>query len=230
MHGLNVDIANIDMVSNRILEEEDETTMTGSMCTGLGVQEWSYEELGVATRCLFGCEVNPKAAAVCQATHDMDKFYVDCTSEEFLNDAPAVDILTAGFPCQSFSSDGARLGFQDLRGQVVYSIVEYMRRNLPKAVILENVPGILGPEFRPMLDRVIQEISTILDEDGKVIYVARHQVLNCKAFGIPQNRPRVYFVILMVRKVKTCIRMIHIYIYIYIYISIHSWPYVQRLI
>src|SRR5690554_1084719 len=58
-------------------------------------------------------------------------------------DLEPVDILHAGFPCQSFSQAGARLGFEDERGRLFFDlmrIVEEFKDQKPKVLVLENSP------------------------------------------------------------------------------------------
>lgn len=54
-----------------------------------------------------------------------------------------VDLLAAGFPCQSFSQAGDRRGFEDRRGEVFFEIPrllgEWAPHERPKLVVLENV-------------------------------------------------------------------------------------------
>lgn len=58
-----------------------------------------------------------------------------------------VDVLTAGFPCQSFSQAGDRRGFDDHRGEVFFEIPRLLKEwpppQRPKMIILENVDHIL---------------------------------------------------------------------------------------
>lgn len=57
----------------------------------------------------------------------------------------AVDILHAGFPCQSFSIAGDRKGFEDPRGQLFYEIIRILKEfgdNRPSVLLLENAPNI----------------------------------------------------------------------------------------
>jgi DNA (cytosine-5)-methyltransferase 1 len=54
-----------------------------------------------------------------------------------------VDILHAGFPCQSFSQAGERRGFDDPRGRLFFEVVrilEEFKDKKPKIVVLENSP------------------------------------------------------------------------------------------
>ncbi len=56
-----------------------------------------------------------------------------------------VDILHAGFPCQSFSQAGERRGFDDPRGQLFFDIIRIIKEfkdRKPKVLVLENSPHI----------------------------------------------------------------------------------------
>jgi len=100
---------------------------------------------------------------------------------------PDFDLLTAGFPCQSFSLAGKRKGFGDTRGTLFFEICRIAKAKKPCLLLLENVQGLLshdrGDTFRIILDS--------LSELG---YDCEWEVLNSKDFGVPQNRPRVFIV------------------------------------
>ena len=99
------------------------------------------------------------------------------------------DILCAGFPCQSFSLAGKRLGFEETRGTLFFDVAEIIRRKRPKAFFLENVKGLLIHDK----GKTIQAILNILrNELG--YFVPEPQIVNAMDFGVPQHRERVYIV------------------------------------
>ena len=100
---------------------------------------------------------------------------------------PDFDVLTAGFPCQSFSVAGKRRGFKDTRGTLFFEIAKIARVKRPTYLVLENVQGLLSNDK----GRTFEIILQTLDELG---YDAEWQVLNSKNFGVPQNRKRVFIV------------------------------------
>lgn len=102
---------------------------------------------------------------------------------------PKHDILCAGFPCQSFSISGKRLGISDNNGRLFYEIIRIAQYHQPHILLLENVKNILNISN----GEVIKTIDQKLDEIGYKVY---RDILNASFFGIPQARERVYFVCL----------------------------------
>lgn len=109
------------------------------------------------------------------------------------------DVLMAGFPCQTFSAVGQREGFKDsTRGTIFFHIAEIIQNTRPRAFLLENVEGLLthnrGNTFKTILKTLINELGySIIGVDSETLIFNRDNILlNTKAFGLPQNRPRVY--------------------------------------
>lgn len=106
----------------------------------------------------------------------------------------AVDILTAGFPCQPFSIAGQRKGFEDNRGNVFFEIVrlikEFPRADRPKILLLENVKNFKRDEY---IDPVIKS----LNKAGYWFDRRFMKVLNTYDYtNIPQNRERLFMIAL----------------------------------
>ena len=100
---------------------------------------------------------------------------------------PNHDLLTAGFPCQSFSNAGKRKGFKENRGTLFFEIARIASVKRPALLLLENVKGLLNHDK----GRTFAKILQTLDELG---YDVEWQMLNSKHFGVPQNRERVFIV------------------------------------
>jgi len=101
---------------------------------------------------------------------------------------PQFDILLAGFPCQSFSVAGKRLGFKDKRGNIFFTLIDIIRVKKPRCVFLENVKNLerhdSGKTFKIMKE-------TLIDQG----YHIKHKVLNTKDYTkIPHNRERIFIV------------------------------------
>lgn len=100
---------------------------------------------------------------------------------------PDFDLLTGGFPCQSFSVAGKGLGELDTRGTLFNEIVRVAEVKKPKYMLLENVKGLTNKNHKTTFDKILSE----LDRIGYRVY---WNILNSKDYGVPQNRERVFFI------------------------------------
>lgn len=92
-----------------------------------------------------------------------------------------VDVLTAGFPCQPFSTAGRRLGESDARNMWPET-AECIRIIQPRFCLLENVPGLLSSGY----------FGTVLGDLATCGYDALWCVLSASAFGAPHKRSRLF--------------------------------------
>ena len=103
---------------------------------------------------------------------------------------PEFDILTGGFPCQSFSivaQNPPRLGIKDERGMLFFEMCRILRERQPKCFIAENVKGILTANKKAAFSLILQEFES----SG---YDVKYKVLNAAEYGVPQKRERVIIV------------------------------------
>lgn len=103
---------------------------------------------------------------------------------------PEFDVLTGGFPCQSFSiiaQNPIRLGIKDERGMLFFEMCRILREKKPKCFIAENVKGILTANKRSAFPLIIKEF----EDSG---YDVTYAVLNSANYGVPQKRERVIIV------------------------------------
>ena len=103
---------------------------------------------------------------------------------------PEFDILTGGFPCQSFSiiaQNPKRLGVKDERGKLFFEMCRILRERQPKCFIAENVKGILTANKKSAFPLIVKEF----EESG---YDVQYRILNSANYGVPQKRERVIIV------------------------------------
>ncbi len=103
---------------------------------------------------------------------------------------PEFDILTGGFPCQSFSivaQNPIRLGIKDERGMLFFEMCRVLREKQPKCFIAENVKGILTANKGSAFPLIIKEFE-------KSGYDVTYEILNAAQYGVPQKRERVIIV------------------------------------
>ena len=106
------------------------------------------------------------------------------------SEIPEIDVLTGGFPCQSFSivaQNPKRLGYKDERGMLFFEMCRILREKQPKCFIAENVKGLLSANKGEAFPLIISEFE-------KSGYRVTHKLINAAAFGVPQKRERVIIV------------------------------------
>jgi len=140
-----------------------------------------------------------RTAPLCVGYSEIDKYAIQTYQKHFNHknygdikkinpkELPDFELLCGGFPCQSFSIAGKRLGFEDTRGTLFFDVVRILKEKQPRFFLLENVKGLLSHES----GNTFKTIITSLAELG---YSVEWQVLNAKNFGVPQNRERVFIV------------------------------------
>ena len=158
----------------------------GSLFAGIGGIDIAFRQAGFDIKWAI-----EKDAACCRTYRnnfdgtdllECDIHNVDLTS------LPKVDIITAGFPCQSFSVAGKQRGFSDPRGGAFFEIQRFIMWSKPRFVFLENVPNLMEHDD----GKTFNAIHNALSEIG---YVIRYKVLRASEYGgVPQIRDRIYMV------------------------------------
>jgi DNA (cytosine-5)-methyltransferase 1 len=158
---------------------------TLELCAGAGGQALGLEQAGIEHSGLI--EIDSHACA----TLRLNRPHWNVLEQDLhsLTDASAfqgVDIVSGGLPCPPFSKAGKQLGKNDERNlfPVAIEIVDQLR---PRAVMIENVRGIL--------DAVFDDYRTYIKGALKKLgYETDWRLLNASDFGVPQLRPRVVFI------------------------------------
>ena len=158
------------------------------ICAGAGGQAIGLERAGFEHVALVEyeseyCEVlrqnNPSWNVICADVHNFDG-----------HPYRGVDLLAGGVPCPPFSVASKQLGENDER-DLFPEAIRLIREIKPRAVMLENVRGLLDPKFDAYRNSILRRI----DELG---YDVQIKLLQASDYGVPQIRPRV--VIIGIRK------------------------------
>ncbi len=97
-----------------------------------------------------------------------------------------IDLLAGGVPCPPFSVAGKQLGADDER-DLFPQMLRLVEEIAPRAVMIENVRGLLAPKFDRYRDQILQALKDL----G---YRPHINLLNASDYGVPQLRPRVVIV------------------------------------
>jgi len=97
-----------------------------------------------------------------------------------------LDVLAGCPPCQGFSTmrtlNGSRV-IEDSRNDLIDEFYRFVKDFMPKAVMLENVPGLAE-------DKRFKDFCENLEKMG---YKGRFDVLDAADYGVPQRRRRLIY-------------------------------------
>ena len=154
--------------------------------------EQAFKERGFETECILTSEIKPYAVQALKDNFEQHHLVGDIcqVSTDNISD---FDILLAGFPCQTFSTAGKRLGFLDTRGTLFFEIERILRKKKPYGFILENVEGLVLHDRESNKDKIGRTLKTILESLNNLGYKVEWRLLECQKFGVPQLRKRIFF-------------------------------------
>jgi len=149
-----------------------------SLCTGYGGLDLAVEAYFGAE--LIGCSDIDKASSVAIDTHFKVPNYGDL--KNLIGTDLKFDILTAGYPCQPFSTAGNRKGTNDKR-HIWPHIAQIIGHSRPRIIVLENVRGHLSLGFK----EVLADLATL----G---YDAKWSLVRASDVGAPHQRARIFVI------------------------------------
>lgn len=154
------------------------------ICAGAGGQALGLEQAGFDHAALVENDPHPCATL----RHNRPSWNVVEAGVELFSahEYEGVDLLAGGVPCPPFSKAGKQLGSKDER-DLFPEALRLVGECNPRAVMLENVRGLLDSVFDPYR----AEIDRALTEMG---YEPHWRLFNASDYGVPQLRPRTILV------------------------------------
>ncbi len=162
---------------------------------GAGGLTQGLHEAGFKT--LFALDIEPVAIETYKLNHkksvpNIYKEDINNISGEKIMELTGLKIgelgLLAGCPpCQGFSSMRTKNGkvkIDDSRNDLVFQFLRLVKELLPKAVMMENVPGLAKDERMKVVLKELKELGYYIDDDTV-------QVVNIADYGVPQRRRRM---------------------------------------
>lgn len=149
-----------------------------SLFDGMSCGYLALKRLGINIDNYYASEIDKTAIIVSKQLNPQIIHLGDANSHDCWK-LPKIDILFAGFPCQSWSVAGKQLGTSDQRGQLIFQLMDVytkLKQENPKLIFLfENV-------------KMKQEYLDYLDN----FFSCQHIEINSNLVSA-QNRKRVYW-------------------------------------
>lgn len=163
------------------------TLTSASFFSGVAGMDRGLDAAGFTT--VSFSEIEPYANAILASRYPDVPNLGSITDWRDWPDGPwqTADLWAGGPPCQDLSVAGKRAGLAGARSGLALTWFDAVATYRPRAILLENVPGLLssnkGDDLRALIDR--------LEDLG---YVGSFRTLNARHFGVPQRRRRVFLV------------------------------------
>ena len=156
----------------------------GTECSGLESVMVALDHMGLGRRAqlCFVCKKDAAAQKFILAHRSPEVMFTDIT-ERSVNCMPTCDIYAVSFP-----GLGQVTHDKHGRGLIFPHILDYVRKNTPKAFILENVKDLTMSIHRESLNEMLAALR------ADALYAVTGRVVNTANFGLPQHRPRVYII------------------------------------
>lgn len=104
-----------------------------------------------------------------------------------------VDLVAGGPPCQGFSMAGKRVK-DDVRNQLVFSYIDFIKMVLPKFLLFENVKGFTYAFDKKNNHDAVPYSKIVKDELQKLGYNVKAEIIDFSKYGVPQRRKRFILV------------------------------------
>lgn len=147
-------------------------------------------DTGIPMECVGYSEIDERAKQSYKAIFDI-KSEVDMgdivaynSNPLNIESLPDFELLTGGFPCQSFSMMGKQKGFEDARGTMFFELLKILEIKRPKYILLENVKNLFTHDKK----RTFSVIKDCLERLGYNVY---YDIFNTHDFHLAQIRNRV---------------------------------------
>ena len=106
-------------------------------------------DLGFLIHTIAYSEIDNKARDTYNANYDtanelaMGDIVAFVNNRQAMRNLPRYELLSGGFPCQTFSMMGSQEGFEEERGQMFFRIMDMINCRHPRYVLLENVKNLM---------------------------------------------------------------------------------------
>lgn len=155
------------------------------ICAGAGGQSLGLEQAGFVHEAVV--EIDTDACETLRLNRGSEwKVVEDDVRNLDGRSYAGIDLFSGGVPCPPFSIAGKRLGQDDDR-DLFPQALRLVRETGPRAVLLENVPGLATSRFDSYRAQVLEQLHAL----G---YQTWWDLVQASEHGVPQLRPRFVLV------------------------------------
>jgi DNA (cytosine-5)-methyltransferase 1 len=183
-----------------------------SLFAGCGGMDLGFEAAGFKHRAAV--EINPLFASTIKTnrpnwkvlappTHsgDVSRLYETASALQEIASlkTPFEGVFVGGPPCQPFSiaanqrfsksgDDFKRTGFQHANGNLLFNYTDLIEMFLPKAFLIENVPGLIDVDSGEQIALAIKRLRHV------GYFITEPLIINAADYAVPQNRFRMFLI------------------------------------
>ena len=136
---------------------------------------------------VYACDIDEKAVETHKLNFTTEKLECADICDVQSIDIPNHDILTGGFPCQSFSTVNPTKNPFDERGKLYIQMARIVKDKQPKVFIAENVKGLMTLRK----GEIFRNVVSAFESAGYKLFPS---LINAADYGVPQKRQRVIIV------------------------------------
>lgn len=157
----------------------------GSLFSGIGGIDLGFAQAGFEV--CWANEIDPDACKTYKLNFPSTRLIEGDIKDIEPRSLEPVDVIIAGFPCQSFSVCGNQKGFNDKRGNLFFEIIRIVDVLNPSVIFLENVANLTEHDNGRTFNVIHNEL---VSRDYSIRYV----IADACDYGIPQHRTRTYII------------------------------------
>lgn len=156
---------------------------------GLGLEYAGFNTIGNIEVDKHACQTLRKNRQNWKVVEEDIKVVTENGIENYIDVPPVgeLDLLSGGYPCQSFSYAGKKAGLQDARGTLFFHYAKILDKLKPKMFLAENVRGLVNHDNGKTL-------KTMLNVFANVGYSVKWKVLRALDYNVAQKRERIVIV------------------------------------
>lgn len=153
----------------------------------LGLEKAGFEEVGLIEIDKYACQTLRRNRPTWNIVEEDVIKVSERGIRNYLPDHIEIDLLSGGYPCQSFSYAGHKMGLNDVRGTMFYYYAKILEELKPKVFLAENVRGLVSHDNGKTLQTMIEVFTSI----G---YSVTWKVLKALDYNVAQKRERIVII------------------------------------